>query len=574
MEPLRPGDPERIGQYRLLGRLGAGGMGQVFIGESRGRRRVAVKLLLNEYAGDRHFRERFEREAEAARKVGGSHTAQVVDADPAADPPWLVTAYIPGPSLADAVQGSGSLGPAAVAVLGAALSEGLAAIHACGLIHRDLKPGNIILADDGPRIIDFGVARSAEASAGLTGTGNLGGTVTFMSPEQIRGEKVSARSDIFALGSVLAYAANGRGPFDADTMPGVMYRIMSQDPDLGGLAEPLRGIVRACLAKAPRERPALEDVTAGLASQDQIQDLPATERPMASLPLSAPATWGGSISGGGLTGGAGGGGTGVPHLQTVVAGAKSSAAKSWGATFTAAPGSPARTAMSLVPALTVPAPTVPGPAAPESLTADSTARGSKARGAKIRGSKIRGSKVLAVGMPGKPARWKKRLLLAGLGIVVVAAVAAAGMYFEGFFSQPALTTASPETASVSSGASTSTGSASDATLPGRYTGTWTGTLGNGSGPTPEVTLTGGTVGTNVGNDTYTSADCVTSERLLAVTSGEVIIEEIPDQGRCGPAAARYVSLSPNASGMAASLYYSYPAPGSTPAFTGELTHPN
>jgi serine/threonine protein kinase len=379
---LRPGDPEQIGQYRLFGRLGSGGMGQVFIGESSGRRRVAVKLLLNEYAGDRHFRERFTREVKAARKAGGLHTARIVDADPDADPPWLVTAYTPGPSLADAVKATGPMGPVAVAVLGAALSEGLAAIHACGLIHRDLKPGNIILADDGPRIIDFGVARGTEALSGLTDTGDLAGTLTFMSPEQIRGEKVSARSDIFSLGSVLAYAANGRGPFDADTMAGVLYRITSQDPDLGGLAEPMRTIVRACLAKTPADRPSPDDLSTWLASQDHIQDSPATERPVLPVPLPAPAPRGDVVSAAGVASGAGGGGTRTRYSWPVPP----------EATFTATARARAQVTRSPF------APTRPGAVAPETLASDLRGPGKRS--------------------PAESARRKKRGLLAGLGAVV------------------------------------------------------------------------------------------------------------------------------------------------------------
>ena len=165
MNPLKAGDPELVGGYRLLGRLGAGGMAQVFLGTSPGGRKVAVKLIRPEYADDAEFRRRFAREIAAARQVGGFHTAAVVDADPDADPPWMVTAYIPGPSLSEAVGQNGPLDQAQVRELGAALAEGLTAIHACGLIHRDLKPGNIILGPDGPRIIDFGVARTANASS-------------------------------------------------------------------------------------------------------------------------------------------------------------------------------------------------------------------------------------------------------------------------------------------------------------------------------------------------------------------------------------------------------------------------
>jgi serine/threonine protein kinase/cyclophilin family peptidyl-prolyl cis-trans isomerase len=263
VEPLGVSDPRQVGAYRLLGRLGAGGMGQVFLGESPGGRKVAVKLVLPQHAADAEFRQRFAREVAAARQVGGFHTAHVVDADPDADPPWMVTAYIPGPSLDAAVKQNGPLETEAVRRLGAALTEGLAAVHACGLVHRDLKPNNIILAEDGPRIIDFGIARPANATA-LTSSGVLIGTLSFMSPEQVHGEHVDSRSDIFALGGVLAYAATGRGPFDAATIPAIVHRIASQPPDLRGIGDPLREIISACLAKRPADRPPLNDLMAFL----------------------------------------------------------------------------------------------------------------------------------------------------------------------------------------------------------------------------------------------------------------------------------------------------------------------
>src|SRR5579859_7892736 len=186
MDVLQPGDPAAVGGYRLLGRLGSGGMGQVYLGTSPSGRKVAVKLIKPEYARTPHFRERFAREVSAARRVGGFHTAAVVDADPGADPPWMATAYIPGPSLADAIAMRGPLDRAAVRALGAALAEGLAAIHACGITHRDLKPSNVILADDGPRIIDFGIAKGADATA-ITAPDALIGTLRYMSPEQLDG---------------------------------------------------------------------------------------------------------------------------------------------------------------------------------------------------------------------------------------------------------------------------------------------------------------------------------------------------------------------------------------------------
>jgi serine/threonine protein kinase/DNA-binding beta-propeller fold protein YncE len=260
MEGLQRGDPASVGGYRLLGRLGAGGMGQVFLGVSPSGRRVAVKLIHPVHAGAEHFRERFAREIEAARRVGGFHTASVVDADPHAETPWMVTAYIDGPSLQEAVGRDGPLPPGRVRALGAGLAEGLAAIHAHGLVHRDLKPGNVIMAEDGPRIIDFGIARALDAT-GLTSTGAVVGTFAYMSPEQVRGDPVRPVSDVFSLGCVLAFAATGRPPFGSDTAAAVMFRVVGQPPDLAGVADQdLRALIEACLAKSPGDRPTVPAV--------------------------------------------------------------------------------------------------------------------------------------------------------------------------------------------------------------------------------------------------------------------------------------------------------------------------
>ncbi len=267
MDELQPGDPASVGSYRLLGRLGAGGMGQVFLGMSPGGRKVAVKLIHPVHARTATFRERFAREIEAVQRVGGFHTAPVVDADPHADPPWMVTAYVAGPSLQYAVGRDGPLPPGRVQALGAALAEGLDAIHARGLVHRDLKPGNVILAADGPRIIDFGIARAAGVTT-LTATGVVMGTFAYMSPEQIRGEATGPPSDVFSLGCVLAFAATGRLPFGGDSAATVMFRIVSQPPDLTGLAEQeLAGLIGVCLAKSPQDRPAVPALLAALGSQ-------------------------------------------------------------------------------------------------------------------------------------------------------------------------------------------------------------------------------------------------------------------------------------------------------------------
>jgi Protein kinase domain len=309
MDPLQPGDPGQVGGYQLLGRLGAGGMGQVFLGRSPGGRPVAVKLIRPEHARSGQFRSRFTREVEAAKRVSGFHTAPVVDAEPHADPPWMVTAYIPGPSLHDAVTGHGPLTIEVVRTLGAGLAEGLAAIHACGLAHRDLKPGNVILAPDGPRIIDFGLARTLDASA-MTDTGAVLGTYAYMSPEQVRGQPASAASDVFSLGCVLTFAATGRSPFDAGSIPTIVHRITSNQPDLRQMPEGhgLRGLISACLTKDSAGRPSLGDILTQLSGPDVGNALlpPAPVATISSRP---------SGSGDAIGAAAGVGGTTIPPSQ-------------------------------------------------------------------------------------------------------------------------------------------------------------------------------------------------------------------------------------------------------------------
>ncbi|MEV3859905.1 serine/threonine-protein kinase [Streptomyces sp. NPDC050095] len=282
VEALSPNDPRQVGPYRLDGRLGEGGMGQVFLAVSPSGRQVAVKLIKRELASTPRFRERFAREVEAARRVGGFHTAQVVDADPEAESPWLATEFIPGPTLQELVTGQGPLAPDAVLRLGAGLAEGLAAIHACGLIHRDLKPGNVILAPDGPRIIDFGIAHAPEATA-MTHTGSVIGTYAYMSPEQIRTPaRVTPATDVFSLGSVLAFAATGRGPFDASTVPGILHRVTAEPPELTGLdpAGPLHAVVTFCLAKDAAERPSAPNLLHRLSVTAEAATTPAPAKPV------------------------------------------------------------------------------------------------------------------------------------------------------------------------------------------------------------------------------------------------------------------------------------------------------
>src|SRR5580704_9768670 len=212
MQPLTSADPAAIGGYRLEARLGSGGMGRVYLAFTPAGRPVALKVVRSDLGDDQDFRIRFEQEIQAARQVRGLYTAELIDADPAATPPWLVTAYVPGPSVEEVIDRDGAMPEATVFRLIAGVAEALQAIHAAGVIHRDLKPSNVLLAPDGPRVIDFGIARALEATA-LTRSGMMVGSPQFMAPEQIRDQPVTPAIDVFALGSLAAYAARGRSPF-------------------------------------------------------------------------------------------------------------------------------------------------------------------------------------------------------------------------------------------------------------------------------------------------------------------------------------------------------------------------
>lgn len=253
VEALQPGDPEQVGPYRIVARLGAGGMGRVYLGRSRGGRPVAVKVVRPELAEDPGFRHRFAREITAARRVNGAFTAGVVDADPHGSPAWLATVYVPGISLGDAVAAHGPWPQERVLALGAGLAEALEAIHAARVVHRDLKPSNVLLAADGPRVIDFGISVADETSA-LTRSGMVVGSPGFMSPEQITGKPVGPASDVFSLGAVLAFTATGAGPFGAGLAHAVNFRAVYEEPDLQRLPSNLRTVVAKCLAKDPSQR--------------------------------------------------------------------------------------------------------------------------------------------------------------------------------------------------------------------------------------------------------------------------------------------------------------------------------
>lgn len=254
MMRLRREDPRVVGSFRLHRRLGAGGMGVVYLGSDRRGQRVALKVIRPDLAEDQEFRSRFAREVSAARRIRGGCTARLVAADLEADRPWFATQYVPGPSLHDRVADDGPLPATEVASIGAALSEGLVAVHEAGVVHRDLKPSNILLSPKGPRIIDFGIAWATGAST-LTHVGTAVGSPGFLAPEQVRGVAVTPATDVFALGATLAYAATSDSPFGHGSSEVMLYRVVHEEPHLHGVPDALAPLVRACLAKDPEERP-------------------------------------------------------------------------------------------------------------------------------------------------------------------------------------------------------------------------------------------------------------------------------------------------------------------------------
>ncbi|MGW6569318.1 protein kinase domain-containing protein [Streptomyces sp. NPDC054975] len=280
MMRLRREDPRIVGSFRLHRRLGAGGMGVVYLGSDRRGQRVALKVIRPDLAEDQEFRSRFAREVSAARRIRGGCTARLVAADLEADRPWFATQYVPGPSLHDRVAEEGPLRAADVAAIGAALSEGLVAVHEAGVVHRDLKPSNILLSPKGPRIIDFGIAWATGAST-LTHVGTAVGSPGFLAPEQVRGAAVTPATDVFSLGATLAYAAMADSPFGHGSSEVMLYRVVHEEPQLAGVPDALAPLVRACLAKDPEDRPSTLQLSMRLKeiAAREAQGLPAPRPP-------------------------------------------------------------------------------------------------------------------------------------------------------------------------------------------------------------------------------------------------------------------------------------------------------
>ncbi|WP_405140624.1 protein kinase [Sphaerisporangium sp. NBC_01403] len=260
MNNLSPSEPSQIGHYRLLGRLGRGGMGTVYLGQDHTGQRVAIKVINAEYSQHEQFRVRFRREAESARRVRRFCTAAVLDADLDGDQLYVVTEYVDGPNLHEAIQSSGPLRGSSLDALAVGVATALTAIHSAGIVHRDLKPSNVLLSPVGPRVIDFGIARALDTLSGITGTGELMGTPRYMAPEVLRGDPASPACDVFSWGCLVAFAASGRAPFGGESLPSIVYQVLNTEPSLEGMEPALRTLVAATLDKDPLRRPTAQQI--------------------------------------------------------------------------------------------------------------------------------------------------------------------------------------------------------------------------------------------------------------------------------------------------------------------------
>ncbi|WP_308250237.1 serine/threonine-protein kinase [Sphaerisporangium fuscum] len=282
MNNLSPSEPSQIGRYRLIGRLGRGGMGTVYLGQDDAGQRVAIKVINPEYSRYEQFRSRFRREAEAARRVRRFCTAAVLDADLDGEQLYVVTEYVEGPNLDEAVRAHGPLRGSSLDALAVGVATALTAIHGAGVVHRDLKPSNVLLSPVGPRVIDFGIARALDTLGGITGTGELIGTPRYMAPEVLRGEPASPACDVFSWGCLVAFAATGRTPFGGESLPSIMYQVLNTEPSLEGMEPPLRALVAATLRKDPAHRPTAQQIL------DQMVGPGAAPHPMATAASTVP----------------------------------------------------------------------------------------------------------------------------------------------------------------------------------------------------------------------------------------------------------------------------------------------
>ncbi|MFY7068038.1 protein kinase domain-containing protein [Nocardiopsis changdeensis] len=274
-EPLQPSDPSAFGDYSVTGRLGKGGQGIVYLAEDPQGEEYAVKVLNDQWSRDSDLRKRFEKEVRAAQKVASFCTAAIIDAQLDSDPPYVVSEFVPGKDLQETVAKGAPLRGSALQRLAVSTATALVAIHKAGIVHRDFKPGNVLLGPDGPRVIDFGIARVDDGTA--TMTNSIVGTPSYMAPEQIEGRGITDKCDVFAWGCVIAFASSGRAPFGSDTVPAVVHRVISAPPDIDGVDDALRPIVAACLNKDPAQRPTAQKLLMRLLGHEDADEAPSTE---------------------------------------------------------------------------------------------------------------------------------------------------------------------------------------------------------------------------------------------------------------------------------------------------------
>ncbi|MFF3987390.1 serine/threonine-protein kinase [Streptomyces sp. NPDC001797] len=519
MLPLAGDEPTAVGPYRLLGRLGSGGMGRVYLGRSAGGRSVAVKIVHPHFALDEEFRARFRREVQAARRVGGAWTASVLDADPDAPVPWVATAYAAGPSLTAAVTDGGPLPAHTVRALGAGLAEALAAVHELGLVHRDVKPSNVLLTLDGPLLIDFGIARATDGTASLTSSGVSIGSPGYMSPEQILGKGATGAADVFSLGAVLAYAANGAPPFPGDSSAALLYKVVHEEPELGSLGGELREVAEACLAKEPGRRPAPAEVARRLAPEGAARLVAGGWLPGALVERVSRSA------------------VEVLNLEaTEAAGAVSAAVPASGPVQFSTPsvagefGPPPTVPPTVVPEPTAPPETVPA-AAPEPRDALPTQEGKPGKPGKVSVS------VAATAVPGAGGRGRRVSCTVALAVAAALAVVTVGV---GFLVKPFLGSGGDGAGGDSGAAakSPSTSASSSASgggqIPAAYLGTWQGSATALSGNLPigtfRITVEQAAVGHELGRLRQTdqlggvctdvlTLTSVTAARLVASSTG-------------------------------------------------------
>ncbi|MFG2959887.1 serine/threonine-protein kinase [Streptomyces sp. NPDC048291] len=547
MQPLAGDEPTTVGPYRLLGRLGSGGMGRVYLGRSAGGRSVAVKIVHPHFALDEEFRARFRREVQAARRVGGAWTASVLDADPDAPVPWVATAYAAGPSLTAAVTDGGPLPAHTVRALGAGLAEALTAVHELGLVHRDVKPSNVLLTLDGPLLIDFGIARATDGTASLTSSGVSIGSPGYMSPEQILGKGATGAADVFSLGAVLAYAANGAPPFPGDSSAALLYKVVHEEPELGSLSGELREVAEACLAKEPERRPGPAEVARRLAPEGtarlvaggwlpgalvervsrsavEVLNLEAAE----AVPAVVPAPW--PV-------------TGPVEFSTP------SVAGEFGPPPTVPP---AVVPEPTVPPAVVPEPTVPPAVVPEPRDAAPAAEGTPETLGKP--GKVSVS-VAATAVPGADGRGRRVSCTVALAVAAALAVVTVGV---GFLVQPFLRadggTDSDAGATAKSPSASASSPAGDGKIPAAYLGTWEGSATALSGNLPigtfRVTVEQASVGQELGRLRQTDqlgGVCTDILRLRSVTAARIVASSTGAKGNhdgCDPA-TNTVYLTPS-----------------------------